>query len=399
MASLVAKTPPLWGGIFLVIGNVVGTGILALPIAIAQLGLPYAIITLFFFWLLMTLSAYYFLEANLALPSGSNLISMSRMALGRWGMTFAGICNLLVLYSLISAYLAGGGDLIKINLHYLGISLPNWSSPLIFLLLFGFVISRGIQFTDHTNRILMGIKAVVFFVMVAGLSSYFNLSGILFSPQANLSISLLIIAITSFGFATLIPSLRSYYQSDLKKIKRVVFWGTIIPLLCYVIWISVIFSVIPYQGDYGLEKMAHSAHPLSSLQIALSKFLHVAWITQAMNIFSALCIVTSFLANSISLTDFIADALYKSARKTWLVYVIAYLPATLSVLFYQRAFLLGLSIAGTLAIIQLIIMPALMVWFLRNKKLNLAYSVPGGNVLLVFLLTLAFSLLAFTLLF
>ena len=41
------KTPALLGGILLVIGNVVGAGILALPMAIAKLGLPLAIFALF----------------------------------------------------------------------------------------------------------------------------------------------------------------------------------------------------------------------------------------------------------------------------------------------------------------------------------------------------------------
>ena len=149
------NSPAIWGGVLLVIGNVVGAGILALPLAIAQLGLFYGIFTLFSFWVLMMLGAYYFLEANLVLQPGSNLISMSRIALGKIGVGVAWICNLLVMYSLISAYLAGGGDLIKLNFHYLGITLHPWLSSLLFLLVFGFIISRGMRITDYTNRLLM----------------------------------------------------------------------------------------------------------------------------------------------------------------------------------------------------------------------------------------------------
>ena len=126
-----ASTPSIIGGVLLVIGNIIGAGILALPIAIAQLGLPYALLMLVFFWLLMMLGAYYFLEANLALPSGSNLISMSRAALGSFGVLIAWVCNLLVMYSLIAAYISGGGDLIKINAYYFGISIPSWLSVIL----------------------------------------------------------------------------------------------------------------------------------------------------------------------------------------------------------------------------------------------------------------------------
>lgn len=391
------KTPSIIGGILLVIGNVIGAGILALPIATAQLGLPSAILLLFFFWMLMMLGAYYFLEANMALPSGSNLISMSRAALGKWGVAIAWVCNLLVMYSLIAAYISGGGDLVKINFHYLGVSIPSSLSSIVFLLIFGWIVTRGIHITDHANRILMCIKAVIFFAILIGLLNYFNISTITLTPQNNLSATLLIIVLTSFGFAVLVPSLRSYYQSDVKKIKRIIFWGTFIPFACYIAWITLVFSVLPYHGDYGLENMSTSAHPVSDLQLALSESLHIKWITQATNIFSSICIITSFLANSISLTDFIADGLqlYKNNKKTWLVYLIAYFPALLAVLFYQQAFLLGLSIAGTLAVIQLLILPGLIVWFLRysSKNIKLPYSVWGGKPLLACVLAISLVIL------
>ncbi len=402
MPKQMQSTPSLFGGILLVVGNVIGAGILALPVATAQLGLPCAIGILFLFWLLMMLGAYYFLEANLALPSGSNLISMSRAALGKWGVCVAWVCNLLVMYSLIAAYISGGGDLIKTNFNYLGVALPAWAASVLFLLIFGFVVSLGIHITDHANRVLMIIKAVIFGIAVLGISTHFNSSIVSIAPQESVSATLLIIVITSFGFSTLIPSLRSYYQSDVKKIRKIIFWGTLIPLLCYVLWITVVFSVVPYAGSYGLAQIATSHHPVSDLQFALSESLHIPWITQATNLFSAICIITSFLANSISFTDFLADglALYKNQKKSVWVYAVAYLPALGAVLFYPQAFLAGLSIAGTLAIIQVLILPGLMVWFQRYTKRNtqLPYAVVGGKPMLVMLLVISFALLFFVLL-
>jgi tyrosine-specific transport protein len=395
------NTPSLLGGILLVVGNVIGAGILALPVATAQLGLPCAIVIIFLFWLLMMLGAYYFLEANLALPAGANLISMSHAALGKWGVCVAWVCNLLVMYSLISAYIAGGGDLIKTNLQYMGITLPTWVASVCFLVFFGFIVSLGIHITDHANRVLMITKAVIFGVAVVGISTHFNSDLVAIVPQQSVSATLLIIVITSFGFATLIPSLRSYYQSDIAKIKKIIFWGTLIPLICYVLWIAVVFSVVPYAGANGLAQMATSNHPVSALQLALSASLHSPWITQATNMFSAICIITSFLANSISLTDFLADglALQKNQKKSAWVYVAAYLPAIAAVLFYPKAFLAGLSIAGTLAIIQLLILPGLIVWFLRysNKNTKPPYSVIGGKFTLLMLLGVSFTLLFFVL--
>lgn len=388
------KSIAILGGILLVIGNVIGAGILALPMATAALGLPLAIAALILFWLLMMLGAHYFLEANLALPTGSNLISMARATLGKYGVAIAWICNLIVMYSLIAAYLSGGGDLIKMNFHYIHINLPLWFTTLIFLLIFGFIVSRGMKITDYTNRLLMLFKIALFIVTIIGLSAHFDLNNISLFKEDNLNASLLIIVLTSFGFATLIPSLRNYYQSDVKKIKKIIFYGTFIPLVIYIIWIASIFLILPYPE---LKLISASTRPVSNLQLALSNTLHITWITQSTNIFSSICIITSFLANSVSFTDFIADGFHlaKNNRKSHWVYIIAFLPTLLTVIFYQKAFLMGLSIAGFLAVIQLLILPGLITWRLRytHQNNNLIYSVFGGKILLSILLLISLVIL------
>jgi tyrosine-specific transport protein len=395
-------SPSIFGGILLVIGNVIGAGILALPIAIAQIGFAYAILVLLCIWLIMMLGAYYFLEANLAMPQGSNFISMSRAALGRLGVVLTWACNLLVMYCLISAFIAGGGDVVAVNFQYLGIKLPAWVSPTIFLVIFGFIVSRGIHITDHANRFLMITKALVFIAVIMGLLFHFNADIIQYTPQQNLSAGLIVIVITSYGFANLIPSLRVYYQSDVQKLRKIVFWGMFIPFLCYCIWVILVFSTIPYSGKFGLQQMAQSANPVADLQHALNQALHIQWITQAINIFSAITIVTSFLASSIALTDFVADGcnISKNQKHAWIIYLIAYLPALCAVIFYPRAFLAGLSIAGAIGIVQLLIIPIFIVYAFRysRQQRNLSYSVFGGKSLLLIFLVISCALLLITVL-
>src|SRR3990167_1119902 len=400
MNSAKPKAPSIFGGIMLVIGNIIGAGILALPIATSQLGMFYAALTLCFFWLLMMLGAYYFLEANLTLPANANLISMSRRHLGYWGVCVAWGCNLIVMYSLIAAYISGGSDLIQVNAQQFGLLIPTWISALLFLLIFGYIVSLGIAITDYTNRCLMTLKSGLFFAFLVSLASKFNVHALSLNiPSNQFSGSLLIVALTSYGFAVLVPSLRSYYQSDVLKLRKIIFWGTGIPFLCYIIWVTLVLALIPYTGTYGLKSIADSAHPLSDLQSALSDVFHMQWLVQIMNIFSAICILTSFLANSISFTDFIADGygLYHNGKKKVSVYLIAYAPALATVLFFPRAFLLGLSIAGWMAIIQLLLLPGLILWYARyiTKNSISPYQVIGGKPLLVGFIIISILLLFF----
>lgn len=355
------QRPSLYGGILLVLGNVIGAGIIALPIAVLDLGLPLAISVLILFWFLMLTGAFYYLEVNLTFPAGTNLISMARISLGRWGATVAWFCNLIVMYSLISAYIAGGGDLIQVNLQRIGVSSPISLGYILFLLIFGGFVVLGMRRVDYINRYLMVLKFIIFFSILHGIMPKISAQNTFFYPFQQVSISLLIIVLTSYGFATIVPSLRTYYQNDVKRIKLVMLWGMVIALICYLIWVIVIFCL--FTSHEQLHRLVDSSHPVSDLQAILTQTLKIPWITQQMNIFSSICIITSFLTNSISLTDFMKDGLqfYKKKQKVLLVYLISYGPPLLVVLFYPKIFLMGLSVAGELAIVLLLLLPTMMV--------------------------------------
>ena len=100
------------GGILLIIGTSIGGGMLALPVATAALGIHYAILFLCICWLIMTGGALLLLEVNLALPEGTNIISMAKHTFGFPGQLLAWITYLFLLYTLLSGYISGGSDVL-----------------------------------------------------------------------------------------------------------------------------------------------------------------------------------------------------------------------------------------------------------------------------------------------
>src|SRR5687767_12890429 len=98
----------LIGGILLIVGTAIGGGMLALPIAASQMGFVYSSLMLLVCWVIMTFSAFLVLEVNLWLPANSNIISMAKVTLGKSGQAVAWVTYLLLFYSLIAAYMAGG---------------------------------------------------------------------------------------------------------------------------------------------------------------------------------------------------------------------------------------------------------------------------------------------------
>ena len=96
------------GGILLVIGTTIGAGIIGLPVKTGMIGFFPSLFVFIACWLLMLTTAYFFLDVNCSIEGESNLISMAHKTLGRWGEVVSWITYLLLLYSLIAAYIDVG---------------------------------------------------------------------------------------------------------------------------------------------------------------------------------------------------------------------------------------------------------------------------------------------------
>jgi len=102
----------LIGGVLLIFSISIGGGMLALPMAVAAGGFFHSMLLFLGAWLVTVLAAFYILEVNLWLPEGKNLVSMAKVTLGKSGQLATWLAYLLLLYSLLSAYIAGSTDLL-----------------------------------------------------------------------------------------------------------------------------------------------------------------------------------------------------------------------------------------------------------------------------------------------
>ena len=156
----------LIGGILLIVGTSIGAGMLALPVATHQFGFIGASLLLLLCWSIMTYGALLILEVNLWLPENSNLISMAELTLGKKGAVVAWLCYLLLLYSLLAAYIAGGSELFfglfQHNVDFLN---PH-NAAILFTLFFGLIVYGGIKAVDYAMRGLMVVKLTSYFLLV-----------------------------------------------------------------------------------------------------------------------------------------------------------------------------------------------------------------------------------------
>lgn len=393
------------GGVLLVVGTTIGAGMLALPIATAQLGFWGSILLLVGSWLVMTTCAFLFLEVTLWLPPNTNLISMAGATLGKSGQAIAWMVYLLLLYSILSAYIAGGGDLFHFLLSSVGIKLSSTVAAVLFTLFLGSVVYLGIRFVDYVNRGLMFGKMgslVLLVLLIMPFVTMTNLdSGEFKHIVAPTSITVTIVAFTC---AMIIPSLRTYFGEDIKSLRKVIFLGTLIPLVCYIAWDMVIMGVIPLHGSPSLNKIMHSSSSNSDLVVALTTLLQKDSVTMLAKFFTSICMATSFLSISLCLSDFLSDGLSvaKKGKGNLLVFGATFIPPLILVSYFPNAFLKGISYAGLCCFVLMMLFPPLMVWSGRYVRRLAVYGetqfqVGGGKALLVGLIIFSFMMITLAL--
>lgn len=376
----------LLGSILLIIGTSIGAGMLALPIATAQLGFVGSVVLLVGCWFVMTSGALLILEVNLWMPQNSNLITMAKSTIGPIGQLVAWVSFILLLYSLLAAYIAGGSDVFHNLLVLAGIEYSQRTAATLFVLIFASVVYFGIRAVDYTNRALMIMKLSSYLLLVLMLTPLISIPNLSTGSLEHItSIAAVMVTLTSFGFATIVPSLRIYFAGDVRKLKLAILIGSIIPLICYILWDAAIMGVIPLNGTNSLVSILHADNSTSALINTLNDFVAQGSAQVLIKLFTSICVVTSFLGVGICLVDFLADGLQleKTGAQKLLTHIITFVPPFCIAIFLPRIFINALAYAGIYSLVLLILLPAWMAWRGRYRKHYVgSYTVPGGKLLL-----------------
>lgn len=369
------------GGILIIVGTCIGGGILALPVGTSPDGFLLSTIVLLCVWVLMVVGALYVLEMTQWFPPGANIISIAHAALGKWGEMVAWIVYMFLCYALLSAYIAGGGDIIRFFFHLAGIKIAGSITGVIFVLFLGGVVYKGVKSIDLINRGLMICKFTALFTIIFLIAPHIETQN-LFTGNPRYVASAVSITITSFGFSLVVPSLYDYFKGNVKKMKLIIYIGSLIPLACYILWMLVIMGSLPATGENGLLSILRSGDATSGLMIGIEKFLEVKSITTISRFFISVCVLTSFLGVSLALSDFFMDAckLKKNRPGRIKKCLLTFIPPLVIVIFYPKIFVIALSYAGLLVIIQQIILPVTIIWRGRYiLEIAKGYRVPGGK--------------------
>lgn len=390
MSSQLTDRSKLIGGSLLVAGNCIGAAMLGLPLLTREAGFFPSVTFLLLSYLFMGTTALLLLEAISWFDDVEiNLVSMAEKTLGKPGKAVAWVTFLFLFYCLMVAYVAGSGALVADFVQMLfGVHLPGWISSLPFVLIFGVAVYLGTLWVDEMNRFCMLGLIVAYLALIGFGIAHVETNRLLRASWSSIWVALPAMVV-SFGFHNLLPSLNTYFDGNLRVLRKVVFIGSGIPLVIYLIWTGLVLGVMPETDHSTRELATNILHKVAGDEKG---------VTLGASSFAFFAIVTSILGVALSFVDFLSDGFHwhdtRSGRVVicLLVFVPPYVLAQIDPAIFLKA--LGLA-GGFGAVILFGVLPALMVWkerYYLGRKGDVL--VPGGRLTLCLVLAFAFFTMA-----
>ncbi len=364
---------------------------LAMPLATAGIGFATAMLLLFGLWIIMAYTALLLVEAYQYNDANMGLSSLAYKYLGRPGRLIISLALPFLLYSLIAAYLAGGGEIISKSINsWLVWQLPDYVGVLLFAVIGGGVVCFGTHSVDLINRYLFATKIFFLATMLILLLPHVQQVNLLSMPvKQALILSAIPIVFTSFGFHGSVPSIVNYMQGDTVKLRKIFILGSAIPLLVYIFWQVATLGAIETDTFVGI--LADESG-LNGLLAAVKAVVGTARVEMAVRLFAALALATSFLGVALGLFDFLADffKLPSTVAGRLQTGAITFVPPLLFALFYPKGFIFALGFAAIALSVLSLLLPALLVRETRKQHAE-GYRVFGGQLglWLVFVLGIA----------
>ncbi len=376
------------GGSLLIAGTSIGVGMLALPVATGAAGfLPSALIY-FLCWLFMIATALLLVEVSLSMPKDTSFISMAEKLLGSTGKKVFWIAYLFLFITVMIAHIVGGGAVLR-EIFGMGLSGTLWT--IVYAAAIAPIVYLGTHTVDRINIVLLSGTLLSYFAFIAVSLGYIDLSLISHIDWGKTWIAVPIL-FTAFTFQVIIPTLMTYMERNVRKIRIAIFVGSSIPLVVYLIWEFLILGILPQAALVDAAKAGENAVE------PLKHFVDSGSLSAIGKGFAFFAMTTSFVPLALSFFDFLADGLHmkkKGKNKTALVAAIFGIPLFVA-LIYPNVFLIALGYAGGVSCAFLFgLMPPLLAWICRYRhhapleRRQLA----GGKALLAFLMLLAILIL------
>jgi tyrosine-specific transport protein len=268
---------------------------------------------------------------------------------------------IILFWSLLAAYIAGSSSILA---RFINIPTPIIS--ILYCVVFGFFILFKTVTLDYVNRFLMIIKVLAFGALILIFLPFIDASALLSHDMESFNNMHFIvnkavpIFFAAFGFHGSIPAIMRYLNGNTKDTFKSLFWGSLIPLVVYIIWQAITLGLLDESfksdGDVGL------------FIAALSKAINHEWFSMLMNVFSFMAITTSFLGVGLSIADYLKEECNKHLSSPFIIAPLIFLiPLSFSI-FYPQGFIFALGFASIALSLFAVVLPSYL--SLKVKTFN-----------------------------
>ena len=378
------RLPPVLGGSTLVAGTAIGAGMLALPMASAGMWFFWSIGLMLLSWLVMLRSSQALLEVSLHFEPGHSFHTIVRELLGpRWSLA-NGCAVAFVLYTLIYAYVSGGGSIIGQSINSMTGNMPSRPlASLAFALLLTLFIWWSSKAVDRFSILLVGGMVITYLFSISGMMTHLRLDVLTDSRGAGGEMIFLWGAVstylTSFCFHASVPSLVKYMGKEPHTINASLRYGTIVALVCYISWLTAADGNISRED---FKAVIAAGGNVGDLMGAAGENIGSFFILRMLESFSLLAVATSFLGAGLGLFDYMADLCKfddsRSGRSKTLL--VTFAPPIVGGIIWPDGFLPAIGWAGLASAFWAVIVPALLLGAGRKKFASKGYVTPGGRL-------------------
>lgn len=372
------------GSTLIIAGTTIGAGMLAMPLTSAGMGFGATLALLIGLWLLLSYSGLLFMEVyQTASHHSEGVASLAERYFGLYGRFAATFSLLILLYALLSAYITGGGSLLSGLLPVIAdTDTTSKAAILLFTCVLGGFVVWGMHSVDGLNRVLFFAMIIAFAALLMMMLPKISIANLTATPISNaLILSAAPFFFTSFGFHVIMASINTYLQADIRRMRIAILSGTAIPLIAYMLWQLVTHGVLS-QNTF-MTILQHDP-TLNGLVNATRQITGSTVLSEAVRIFSALALITSFLGVSLGLFEGVGDLLkrVKLPANRLTLTPLTFIPPLVFALFYPDGFIAALGYAGLLFGFYGMILPIGMAWRVRRLHPDLPYRVIGGSTAL-----------------
>ena len=375
----------------LVAGTAVGAGMIALPMVLCKIGLLGTLALILSVWGFMYVSSLIGVEINLRARQGLPLGALGKFYDSPVASIIGTMSVILLIYALLSAYLHGGASVIQSAIiSYFNDNISLRYIVILYALGLGSLLMAPVRPVLQANRVLFTGLLIFFGLLVFGLLGKIKMTPLpwLSDHVTNpLSWSQAITLLSaSFGFQVVLHTLTNFCQQDPKLIKQSIFWGSLIPVVVYIVWTFSTLTILYQEAPEAYAQLQRGQLEAGQFIQTLAQTATWPVVQILASLISLLAIIKSSIGVGLGLLQTWQEQInrrYQLSKTTFqlLTVLLTLIPPLLTALLVPQLFLKALSFAGVINIVIAIFLP---VWLINRAKAQVLptfYSVANNKLL------------------